>query len=466
MYTTFYQYYELETIDCSVPFFPISLNSFLKMASHQGMLTLALTMVLLALPSLTYGVTLHVRPTSTNTSCPTHPCHTLSEYTQNPGQYFNDSNLTLQFLPGNHTFDTFNATLIITNIHRLELLGNSSAVVPTTVLCISHVGFTFKHISKLKLDGLAFVYCARSYVVQVSNGDGSFTTYYGLHLQSVQMAEIIDCTFQDSYGSALGVVDSHVVLSGNNSFLNNCRLCSTERCGSQSPKCYGGGIYAHLSNLSFTGGSIFFGNSAYSGGGMYTESGSIVDINGNATFIGNSATYGGGAYAWDSSVKITGNATFISNSVRGFGGGVYAGFCSNLDISRNTTFGRNSAVEGGGVYAWGNSNVDICGNCIFIGNSASDSGGGVCALYSSVGISGNTTFRGNSASKGGGVGAMDSSNVVISGNTTFSSNSGSDSGGGVYAESNTNVYISGTANSLTTQLETMVEVSVPSLVAT
>ena len=67
----------------------ISLNRFPTMASHQGVLTLALTVVLLPLPSLTYGVTLHVTPTSTNTSCPTQPCHTLSEYAQDPGQYFN-----------------------------------------------------------------------------------------------------------------------------------------------------------------------------------------------------------------------------------------------------------------------------------------------------------------------------------------------------------------------------------------
>ena len=188
------------------------------MASHQGMITLALTVVLLAFPSLTYGVTLHVRPTSTNT-CPTHPCHSLSEYAQDPVQYFNNSNLTLQFLPGNHTFDAFNASLIITSIHQLELLGNSSAMLPTRIVCSSHVGLTFNDISKVKIDGLAFIYCARSHVVQVSNGDGSFTTYYGLYLHSVQTAEIIDCSFRDSYGSALGVVDSHVVLTGNNNFL-------------------------------------------------------------------------------------------------------------------------------------------------------------------------------------------------------------------------------------------------------
>ena len=82
----------------------------------------------------------------------------------------------------------------------------------------------------MKVDGLAFVYCARSGVAQVSSRNHLVTTYYGLYLQSVQLADISDCTFQDSYGSAHGIVDSHVVLRGNNSFLNICRLCSHGRC--------------------------------------------------------------------------------------------------------------------------------------------------------------------------------------------------------------------------------------------
>ena len=195
----------------------ISLNSFPTMASHQGLLSLPLTVVLLAIPSLTYGVTLHVRPTSTNTSCPTHSCQTLFEYAQHPSQYFNETNLTLQFLPGNHTL---NVNLIISNIHQLEIHG---AVLPSSVVCDSRVGFTFSNIYKVSIDGVAFVARARSGVVLYSG------TYYGIHLQSVQMADIIDCTFQDSYGSALGVVDSHVVLRGSR-FINNCWLCSNGRC--------------------------------------------------------------------------------------------------------------------------------------------------------------------------------------------------------------------------------------------
>ena len=390
----------------------ISLNRFPTMASHQEVLMLAFTMVLLTLPSLTCGVTLHVRPTSTSTSCPTHLCQTLSEYAKDPGQYFNDANLTLQFLPGNHTL---NVNLIISNIHQSKIHG---ALLPTRVVCNSRVGFAFYNISKLSIDGLAFVACARSRVVQFSSSTKK--TYYALRLQLVVMAEIIDCTFKDSYGSALGVVDSHVVLRDNN-FINNCLLCSNGRCGGysyQRRRCFGGGVFVQRSNLNITGSSSFFVNLA---------------------------TDGGGVSAWhSSSVHISGNSTFSGNSARD-GGGVSAQGSSNVYISGNTTFIDNSASDGGGVSAQGSSNVDISGNTIFIGNLASYGGGVSVRVNSNVAIGGNTTFTGNSASfsSGGGVRAASRCNVYISGNTTFSGNSALSDGGGVTAEINSNVYISG-----------------------
>ena len=405
------------------------------MASNQGVLTLALTVVLLALPSLTYGVTLHVTPTSTNTSCPTHPCHTLSEYAQDPGQYFNDSNLTLQFLPGTHTL---NVNLTISNISQLEI---NNAVLPTKVVCNSNVGFTLMNISVVRIEGLAFVACARSGVVFDYIFSTLHATYYGLHFESVQMAEIIDCTFQESYGSALGVVNSHVVLRGSG-LLNNCRLCSNGSCDGRGPRCFGGGVFVRRSNLSVTGSSRFSGNSADSGGGVCADS-SNVYISGNTTFSGNSASGDGGGVSADrSNVYIIGNTTFSGNSAWD-GGGVSAQYSSNVNISENTTFSGNSASGDGGGVSADISNVTISGNTTFSGNSAWD-GGGVSAQYSSnVNISGNTTFSGNSASyDGGGVSAGDSSNVYISGNTTFSGNSAWD-GGGVSAQYSSNVNISG-----------------------
>ena len=420
----------------------ISLNSFPTMASHQGVLTLALTVVLLALPSLTYGVTLYVRPTSTNISCPTHPCQTLSEYAQDSGQYFNDSILTLQFLPGSHTL---NVNLTISNISQLEI---TNAVAPTKVKCDSNVGFTLRDISVVRIEGLAFVGCAISGIFQGSYGN-RFLTYYGLHFQSVQTAEIIDCTFQDSYGSALGVEDSHVVLRGNNNFLNNCRLYSYR------DSRYGGGIFVHSSNLSLTGSIRLIGNRAYSGGGIYAMVNSNVTISGNTTFIGNSAFHGGGVYAkFSSRVDISGNTTFINNSAR-YGGGIYAELNSSVDISENVTFITNSARFGGGISAWSNSRVDISGDTTFISNSAHGehnlyyitpafSGGGVCAsTNSSVYISGNTIFIGNSADTGGGIYAEFDSNVSISGNTIFSTSTAIHGGGGISAVTGSNINITG-----------------------
>ena len=410
------------------------------MASHQGMLTLALTVVLLALPSLTCGVTLHVRPTSANTSCPTHTCQTLSEYAQDPGQYFNDSNLTLQFLPGNHTL---NINLNIRNISQLEIHG---ALLPTKVVCDFHVGFTFSNIHRVSIDGLAFVACARSHVVQFSYPE---KTYHGLHFQSVPMAEIIDCTFQDSYGSALGAVNSLVVLRDNN-FLNNCWLCSNGSCYGlfyQGPRCYGGGVFARRSNLSITGSSSFSGNSAWDGGGVYARYSSNVYISGNTTFSGNLAKrYGGGVSAWNSSnVNISGNTTFNGNSAGWNGGGVRAWRRSNVYIIGNTIFSGNSASrDGGGVSAWYSSNVYISGNTTLSGNSATRYGGGLSAQSSSnVYISRDTIFSGNSASYGGGVSAWDRTNVYISGNTTFGGNSAGYGDGGALSVLCGNVYISG-----------------------
>ena len=66
--------------------------------------------------------------------------------------------------------------------------------------------------SNVKIDTLVFVSCARFHVIQL--GENYSTTYYGLYLRLVQRAEINDCTFQDSYGSALEIVDSHVILEG------------------------------------------------------------------------------------------------------------------------------------------------------------------------------------------------------------------------------------------------------------
>ena len=261
---------------------------------------------------------------------------------QNLGQYTNGSNLTLQFLPGNHTLSV---NLTITNMYQLEIFGS---VEDTRIVCGANVGLTFRNISEMKIDGLTFVSCARPHVAQIGRGSSSSTlssTYYGLYIRSIQKTEIIDCIFQDSYGSALWIVDSHIFFIKNNNFLRNCRLCSNGGCPYWNTHiCEGGGVFAERSNVSFTGSNSFISNSAYSGGGVLARDHSNVDISGNTTFIGNSATFGGGIrIKSNSNVNIDGNGTFNGNVAIATGGGVYAQSSCSVNISGNTIFHGNSA---------------------------------------------------------------------------------------------------------------------------
>ena len=61
-----------------------------KIVFYQRELTLALTVILMPLSSLAYGVTLHVPDMRqpTNTSCLTNPCHTIYKYAYNPWAIF------------------------------------------------------------------------------------------------------------------------------------------------------------------------------------------------------------------------------------------------------------------------------------------------------------------------------------------------------------------------------------------
>ena len=282
----------------------------MTIAPHQGMLTFMVTAVLLALPSLTNGKILHVRPTSTNTSCPTYPCHTLSEYAQHNGEYFKNSIITLQFLQGIHTLIV---NLDISDIQQLEILGNPSAVIPTSIVCSSYVGFTFRNITVVRIEGLVFASCGRNLQIRVPIYLDQTIYNYGVYLELVRMTEITNCTFQDSFGGALAVDASHVALIGYNSFFNGCRKCSNRGC---SRFCFGGGVLARSSNVNFNGSTTFSNNSAttYSGGGGVYAAFSNVSFNGSTTFGNNSASNGGGVYATFSSVSFNGSTTFNTNS--------------------------------------------------------------------------------------------------------------------------------------------------------
>ena len=85
-----------------------------------------------------------------------HASYTLSVYAGHNHSHFKTR--TLQFLPGDHALDV---NITTQNIQQLEIIGSSSAGIPTRVVCSSNVGFAFRDISNVKVNGLAFFSCAR-----------------------------------------------------------------------------------------------------------------------------------------------------------------------------------------------------------------------------------------------------------------------------------------------------------------
>ena len=236
------------------------------MASHQGMLTLVLTVTLAVLPSS--GTMLTIKPSSSNIACPPentsaleNTCLTLSEYAQNYSEYFNQSNITLQFLLGNHTLDV-NITITSTQTQYLEILGNTTSLTaPSTVTCTHNAGFEFRDISEVRVSDMTFISCGRGY--------GWRTFHYSIRFSSVQLIEVTNCVFRENVGTAVGIVNSTALVSRNNTFSSNCRKCSGG-C-TWNNRCLGGGIYVERSNVTFHDNNIFHGNSASEGGGVYAH---------------------------------------------------------------------------------------------------------------------------------------------------------------------------------------------------
>ena len=135
--------------------------------------------------------------------------------------------------------------------------------------------------------------------------------------------------FRDSFGTAVGIVDSIALVSGNNTFASNCKI--------------------------FSGGCPYPSECICNGGGIYVE-GSNVTFHGNNTFLGNSATHGGGVFAWHSDVQFSGSGTFRDNMASIYGGGIFL-HSSNMIITDSSDITvENNMAQYGGVIILGHSN--------------------------------------------------------------------------------------------------------------
>ena len=179
----------------------------------------ATLLLLLVLTITCSGYTTHyVKPTP-DTTCPTEPCLTLSEYAQQPHQYLT-SNTILLLLPGVHVLSV---NFTVENVNSFEICVQLFSHIhnhpKSGVACKGLLGFTFRNVSTMVLEGLTFNSCGKGVAGYGPVPDQ--LTVYGMSIFSGEDIIIVNCSFEDSVGTAIGVFNSNLHLHGN-SFTNNC----------------------------------------------------------------------------------------------------------------------------------------------------------------------------------------------------------------------------------------------------
>ena len=368
------------------------------------------------------------------------PCLTLDQFAS---ENSNES-VTLILIPGHHTLYR---NIEIVGVDHFSILANTSVAIQ----CTSPASIHFEDISNLEIRNTAIVSCG---------GGGSSGA---VQVKSVQQFDFSNVTLQETAGVSLNVQDSNglvrdakfigntgtgmdiakstVVFEGNNTFSDNLD----------------GGIASYYSTLEFIGVNQFTNNTATRGGGISAIS-STINCSGNMTFEYNSAEQeGGGVYARGTRMTSKSHIRFIGNTAReyfsistieyyGEGGGLFSVEDSIVDFNAECDFINNSAGLGGGIGSAFNTAVNINADSNFIDNTAV-AGGGVFARQARVNISRESNFINNSAQlAGGGVYAASDTTVYLRGTSNFMNNSAQQNGGGVCALSDTTVYLSGTSN--------------------
>ena len=347
------------------------------------------------------------------------------------------------------------------------MCGESSSGYVARVVCNGSVGFSFSSMVDFKIHSLTFVSCGRSF--------GTFKLKATLLLESIENAELVNCSFHDNVGTALIVYDTNITLAENSEFTHN--HCNHEGFIPNTACIGGGGITAVDCNLIFTGNTTFIGNDGSASTGInvtncsLSSAGSICFINhtntgdtqhpagaiwaltsslsftGTSNFINNAADEGGAIYAsFNVSLSFIGASNFINNTA-GHGGVIYAFYNVSLHFIGASNFVNNTAGhEGGAISASSNVSVSFNGASNFIHNTAIFFGGAISAQYNvSLSFTGDSNFVNNTAINGGGIYALYNVELSLTRDSNFINNSATE-GGVFFAFNNVSVSFMGTSN--------------------
>ena len=104
------------------------------------------------------NIELYITP-SADSSCPQDPCLTLSQFTLDPSKYIgNKTNISLFFLPGNHTLER---ELSLYGANNFSIVSQDNKMV--VIECASQTArFVVNKATIVSIRGLHFIGCGKS----------------------------------------------------------------------------------------------------------------------------------------------------------------------------------------------------------------------------------------------------------------------------------------------------------------
>ena len=353
---------------------------------------------------------------SPNQECSSGACLTLSQFANNfssESYVYNDSNLTIQFLPGNHTLPSqisFMNHGIVSMFANLNTSSDFSQ--PALIFCDSNARFEFLHVQTVQISRLNFTGCT------------------GNIAENVEQFTLVDSSFvgvEGKIGTALKLNQTSANISSS-FFINNkgdtyhmhyieCYALN----GDYTPisvTAAGGAIFISESQVTIEQ-SIFERNRGEVGGAI------VIKLNSNITII--------------SSNFVENHATLESPNIglcyNAGGGALYAENVKAISLM-DSHFTDNSAsviLSGGAICVHGSKSKTLnftITNCQLNNNTAGDLGGAVQVYQSDTVTITNCQLNNNTAVYYGGAVDVEATNTMNITTSDFINNNGGDSGGG------------------------------------
>ena len=359
-------------------------------------------------------------------------CLMISDFAENASSNSGPNDTVRLFLqPGIHSL---NVNLSLSGIYLFSMESVNRNPQDTIIKCTDLVGLKFDSVLSMKWSGISFNNCSQNQISLT----GNFRLQHSVFLADPIARELVD--FQTRPSAALILYNSSVYIQ-NTSFAyftgSLCGVCPTtvNRSIPVNDVAVGGAIISVYCNMTIFN-SIFYSNTAQSGGAVYVELQSNITLLNSSFSHHNMACeiqkcYGGVIFSDNSNLQVTQcnfsmNTNFQTRPGWNTTRGVIASSYGNISIN-GSIFSENAALFAGTLY-FEYCDVKIFG-ATFLDNRANTSAGIAYFKNCSVVFQKSNVIGNRAARNAGAIQTHNSITHIIE--TTFKKNSAGYLGGAI-----------------------------------